>query len=181
MQTVIPLEPGKWYHVFNRGVNRENIFREERNYAYFFRLYLKYIHPVAETGAYCLMRNHFHLLIRIRETIESSVVDKSEPVANSSKLVSHAFNNFLVAYAKAINKAYGRIGALFQHHFGRHEVTSDFYFAKLICYIHFNPQKHGFVADFRDWPYSSFKTDAVYERISSATCFIETRRERACS
>ena len=54
------------YHIYNRGVNRENIFIEERNYAYFSSLYIKYIEPVAETFAYCLLRNHFHILVRIK-------------------------------------------------------------------------------------------------------------------
>lgn len=43
------LQPDKYYHVYNRGNNRENIFLEERNYSYFLRLYAKYIEPVAET------------------------------------------------------------------------------------------------------------------------------------
>jgi REP element-mobilizing transposase RayT len=54
------------YHIYNRGVNRENIFIEERNYAHFLTLYTKYIVPVADTFAYCLLRNHFHLLVRTR-------------------------------------------------------------------------------------------------------------------
>ena len=61
-----------------------------------------------------------------------------------------------MAYAKAINKAYQRTGALFQHHFGRIPVTTDRYFKALVHYIHHNPQKHGFVSDFKEWPYSSY-------------------------
>ncbi len=155
-----PLEPGSYYHIYNRGVNRENIFREERNYAYFLRLYTRYIAPVAETFAYYLLRNHFHLLVRIREHLQTDAVletaSVSERASVSPALASKAFNNFLAAYAKAINKAYERTGALFQHHFGRIPVTSDNYFAALVRYIHHNPRKHGFVSDFRDWPYSSY-------------------------
>ncbi len=62
-----PLIPGSYYHIYNRGNNGENIFHEERNYRYFLQLYLKYIFPVADTYAYCLLLNHFHLLVRIRE------------------------------------------------------------------------------------------------------------------
>ena len=167
MQTVIPLEPGQYYHIYNRGVNRTNIFLEERNYAYFMQLYAKHIAPVADTFAYCLLRNHFHLLVRIRSH-QTDAVSKTDAVLETAS-VSKAFNNFLVAYAKAINKAYGRTGALFQHHFGRLLVTSDRYFVALVHYIHYNPQKHGFVKDFREWPYSSyhaFKTDAVSETAS---------------
>ena len=158
MQTLTPLQPGSYYHIYNRGVNRENIFREERNYAYFLRLYTKHITPVAETFAYCLLRNHFHLLVRIREYLQTDAVSKTASVSTpvSPALASKAFNNFLTAYAKAINKAYERTGALFQHHFGRIPITSDRYYAALVRYIHHNPRKHGFVSNFRDWPYSSY-------------------------
>ncbi len=155
MQTVVPLEPGQYYHIYNRGVNRTNIFIEDRNYAYFMRLYAKHIMPVAETYAYCLLRNHFHLLVRIRLHRVSGDTGLVISALNRRE-ISHAFNNLFNGYAKAINKAYQRTGALFQHHFGRIPVTTDRYFLALIHYIHYNPQKHGFVADFREWPYSSY-------------------------
>jgi putative transposase len=60
------------------------------------------------------------------------------------------------AYTKAVNKAYNRIGSLFQRPFGRIEVASEEHFIHLITYIHQNPQKHGLVEDFRTWPYSSY-------------------------
>ena len=66
MNRLTPLEFGEYYHIFNRGVIGENIFREERNYLYFLRLYGKYIEPIADTFAYCLLRNHLHLLVRIK-------------------------------------------------------------------------------------------------------------------
>jgi REP element-mobilizing transposase RayT len=66
MQTLTPLEPGECYHIYNRGINRMNIFMEERNFAYFMRLYAKHIDPVAVTFAYCLLPNHFHFLVRMR-------------------------------------------------------------------------------------------------------------------
>lgn len=61
------------------------------------------------------------------------------------------------SYAKAVNIAYQRTGSLFQKPFHRIEVDSDRYFARLIHYIHFNPQKHGFVDDFRQYPFSSYQ------------------------
>jgi hypothetical protein len=70
--------------------------------------------------------------------------------------VSDQFSNFFNAYAKTINKAYGRTGSLFQHPFGRVPITTDRQFWNVIAYIHQNPQKHGFVKDFRDWKYSSY-------------------------
>jgi putative transposase len=145
MQLMIPFETSRFYHIFDRGVNRGNIFFEERNFDYFLRLYIRHVTPVTDTYAYCLLRNHFHVLVRI----------KDDPFRKTSS-VSKAFNNFLTAYAKAINKAYNRTGALFQHHFGRIPIHTDRYFRALVRYIHHNPCKHGFVDDFRDWPYSSY-------------------------
>lgn len=143
MSTLTPLLPGQYYHIYNRGNNRENIFQEERNYAYFLNLYAKYIEPVGETYAYCLLRNHFHFSVRIRENLTDP-----DP--------SQAFSNLFNAYARAFNNAYARTGALFQRPFGRILVTSNAYFIQLIVYIHRNPEKHGFVTDFREWPYSSY-------------------------
>ena len=70
--------------------------------------------------------------------------------------VSRQFNNLFIAYAKAFNKAYQRTGSLFESPFKRRLVDNDRYFAALVAYIHRNPQKHGFVDDYRDWPYSSY-------------------------
>ena len=148
MKTLALLQPGRYYHIYNRGNNREDLFRAERNYRYFLQLYARYVHPIADTFAYCLMRNHFHLLVRIKQTSQVSDVSKFKP--------SQYFSNLFNAYAKAINKAYGRTGSLFEERFGRIEVTSDAYASQLIFYIHFNPQKHGFVDDFREWPWSSY-------------------------
>jgi putative transposase len=140
------LEPGKLYHIYNRGNNRENIFFEERNYAYFLTLYEKDILHVADIYAYCLMRNHFHSLVKMKE--EAKPIPQVNP--------SQHFSNFFNSYAKSINNAYDRTGALFERPFGRIEVPSEEYFIRLILYIHLNPQKHGFVHDFESYPYSSY-------------------------
>ena len=63
----IPLEAHKVYHIYNRGINGTNIFYEERNYAYFLEKYAHYLHNWVDTFAYCLLKNHFHLLIRVKE------------------------------------------------------------------------------------------------------------------
>ena len=154
MKTTVPLQPGRYYHIYNRGNNREDLFREERNYSYFLQLYARHVYPIADTFAYCLMRNHFHLLVRIKET--SQVSETCEVL--TPRAISQHFSNLFNAYTKAINKAYGRTGSLFEERFGRIEVASDRYFLQLIFYIHFNPQKHGFVDDFREWAWSSYHT-----------------------
>lgn len=60
-----PLQTGKYYHIYNRGINSCDLFRENENYEYFMALYDKYISPVANTYAWVLMKNHFHLLVEI--------------------------------------------------------------------------------------------------------------------
>jgi len=149
MHDLVPLEYGQYYHIYNRGNSGENIFIEERNYSYFLGLYVKYIEPIADTFAYVLLRNHFHLLVRIKDLAGFGNLPGLNP--------TQQFSNFFNSYAKSINKAYGRTGSLFQKRFGRIPVTSDGYFTALVRYIHFNPQKHGF-GDFREYPYSSYQT-----------------------
>ena len=151
------------YHIYNRGNNREDLFIEKRNYPYFLSLYARHIEPVADTFAYCLLRNHFHLLVRIKtedEFVKTSQVVKTCEVQTCDILKtfnpSHQFANLFNAYAKAINKAYGRTGSLFEERFARIPLVDKTYFENLVFYIHYNPQKHGFVHDFRDWHWSSY-------------------------
>ena len=141
-----PLQPSQFYHIYNRGIDGQPLFREQRNYPCFLELYAKYIEPIAETYAYCLLSNHFHLLLRIKDA-------ETGPVLQPSR----QFNNLFIAYAKAFNKAYGRTGGLFESPFKRSLVDHDGYFAYLVVYIHRNPRKHGFVDDFRLWPCSSYQ------------------------
>jgi len=104
------------------------------------------------------------LLIRTRS--EDEIIAKayqtlnpkkdSENRKNASWLLSNAFSSLFKSYAQAINKAYKRTGALFEEPFRRVPVLNDAYFAEIVYYIHRNPQKHGFVKDFRDYPHSSY-------------------------
>jgi putative transposase len=71
--TNIPLEFESYYHVYNRGINRCDLFRENDDYKHFLRLYEKYIGPITDTFTWVLMPNHFHLLIRIKSEKEIGV------------------------------------------------------------------------------------------------------------
>lgn len=157
------------YHIYNRGINGENIFLQEQNFAYFLTLYSKYIDPFAFTYAYCLLRNHFHLLLKVKskKTILSSIGSDrriTQPVeANTEQryslnqlFPSSQFSHFFNAYAKAINAKYGRTGSLFQHPFRRVIVNNEEQFYRTLTYIHQNPQKHGLIDNFREWKYSSY-------------------------
>ncbi len=152
MQPTIPLEAGKVYHLYNRGNNREELFRDAFDYQCFLQLYRKYIHSRVDTLAYCLMGNHFHLMIRIR--VAPRVLE--DPWDASPRSVSQAFSNYFNEYTKTVNQRHQRTGKLLAEHFGRIEVSDANYFARLVTYIHRNPQRHGFVADFRSWRWSSY-------------------------
>lgn len=161
MTSPSPLLYDTYYHIYNRGNNGENIFVQERNYEHFMNLYFKYIDPIAETYAYCLLRNHFHVSLKTKTEEEIEQTLKAlETFKDSGKLgpgyLSRQFSNLFNAYAKAINKAYGRTGSLFEHPFGRVPITTGRQFWNVIAYIHQNPQKHKFVQDFRDWKWSSY-------------------------
>ena len=137
------------YHIFNRGNNRENIFIEDKNYFYFLVLLKKHILPIADIYAYCLLKNHFHILLKIKDSKEIPPKFKENP--------HQPFSNMFNAYAKAINKMYSRRGSLFQEHLKRKRIKDEKQFIQTLGYIHLNPVKHGFSADFKNYPYSSYK------------------------
>ncbi len=61
-----PLQSGYTYHILNQGNNGEDIFKEERNYDYFLKKYKEFISPIADTYAWCLMPNHFHVQVQFK-------------------------------------------------------------------------------------------------------------------
>ena len=70
-----PLQYGYTYHIFNRGINGTNLFLCERDYKHFLDLYAKYVHPIADTYAWVLLKNHFHILIRIKDLSACEAAD----------------------------------------------------------------------------------------------------------
>ena len=99
------LLPGSYYHIYNRGNNKEAIFKESENYRYFLSLYHKYIHPIAKTYAWCLMQNHFHFLIYLKEPDEINISELSYQTVEIPKVLSpsNQFSHFLNAYAQSFN------------------------------------------------------------------------------
>ena len=83
-----PLEPETYYHIYNRGINKGNIFKEERNYSFFLERYTKFIAPVAETYSYCLLKNHFHVLIRTRSEGEIRVAFPLKAKLETGRIIS---------------------------------------------------------------------------------------------
>lgn len=136
------LEKDYYYHIYNRGINGCTIFDSDENKSYFLQQYLKYLGNVVSTLAYCLMDNHFHLVIQLK---------------NEEKEVTQAFSNFLNSYAKAFNKQNNRTGSLFEKHFKRIRLVDDNYLKQLIIYVHLNP-KHHLNLEYRNYKFSSYQT-----------------------
>ena len=160
----VQFEAGKCYHVYNRSVDRKPMFKNDGNYLYFLKQYDAYVSEVLDTLVYCLLGNHFHLLVRIKDL---DPIRKQTPKLKSKsdhEIVSHQFKRFFQSYAMAFNKQHDRIGTLFQTPFKRVEINNDAYFTNMINYIHTNPQIHGMVDDFRDWPWSSYHSILSYKQ-----------------
>ena len=154
MALIEKIDFGHYYHIYNRGINSSKIFYEEENYAYFMRLYEKYISPVADTFAWCLLSNHFHFFVRIKalSEIDNRELNTSNEI-NASRQFSHLFN----AYTQAMNKKYSRTGSLLEKPFKRKQIQDEKYFNRLIYYIHNNPIHHAIVNDLDDYYWSSYK------------------------
>ncbi len=166
--TQIILKPEGYYHVYNHAVGSDNLFENEKDYNYFLTQLKKHILPVGELLAYCLMPNHFHLIVRIKNENEIQAVLiarlKNRFAVNMKKrgdflseALSQIFSNFFNTYAKHYNFWKNRRGSLFKRAFRRKEITGMEYFKKLICYIHQNPVEAGFAEKPGDWKYSSYK------------------------
>ncbi|MCK0114581.1 hypothetical protein [Gelidibacter sp. F63206] len=160
MASLDKIEFGHYYHIYNRGNNGDAIFFDEENYRYFLSLYLKYIYPVADTYCWCLLKNHFHFLIGIKELDEIKIEQLNYSTniriniekVNPSKQFSHLFN----AYTQAANKKYDRTGGVFEEPFRRKLVSSQEYLIKLIFYIHNNPVYNRLVDTIPDYKWSSY-------------------------
>lgn len=135
------LEKEGYYHIFNRGINSENIFRDDENKNYFLRLIEKHLFKKVTILAYCLMDNHYHLIVKIE---------------SDENLATKAFSNLLNAYEKAFNKRFNRTGSLFEKHFKRIAIKDEHYLKNLVVYIHTNPENHGVVKDFRVFKFTSY-------------------------
>jgi len=154
----IPLEKGNYYHIYNRGNNSIDVFFDSESYYHFLRLYDKYISPITETYAWCLLKNHFHILVYIKIDHEINIEKLEYSTINKPKIIepSKQFGFLFNAYTQAINKKFNRTGGLFEKPFERKLITSEKYLQNVIYYIHNNPVQHGFCTKMSLYPWSSF-------------------------
>ncbi|MEI7524891.1 MAG: hypothetical protein WCJ95_11210 [Mariniphaga sp.] len=170
------LEPGHIYHVYNQGNNREKIFFRKENYHYFLKKIENHICPVAALLAWCLMPNHFHLIVALplsdRVTLSHAVTQDHPVTLNSSIAV------MLRSYTRAINIQENRSGSLFRErtkaewlgsieseklkYENRNEInhetiqdSDEEYLFNCFRYIHRNPVKARLAEKETDWEFSS--------------------------
>ena len=165
------LEQGHIYHLYNQGNNHEKIFFTKANYSYFLKKIEQHIFPMADILAWCLMPNHFHLIIAVPS--ESDRATSCHPVTLNSSIAI-----MLRSYTRAINIQEHRSGSLFRErtkalllgtieneklkHQNRIKTKQtgpsnleEEYLQTCIRYIHHNPVKVGLVRKDEDWEFSS--------------------------
>ena len=165
----IALKPEFHYHIYNHSVGKENLFTDDADYVYFLLKLKEYIVPICDVLCYCLMPNHFHLVLRIKDEIEIRNVISSKSSGHATSINKHetvdeyfsnhlsrVFSNFFNTYSKHFNFKAKRQGALFKRAFMRKEITEMKYLLNLICYVHQNPVSAGFAFKLPEWKYSSY-------------------------
>ena len=145
------LKIGCYFHIYNRGNNKGIVFFNDENYFYFLRLFKKHVSEIAEVYSYCLLPNHFHFLIKIKDVNELP----EKYVKDESKL-HQPFSNLFNAYTKAINKNQQRTGSLFQRNYRKVKINDEKQLQNTIIYINTNSNHHG-LEDYKSYKYSSFK------------------------
>lgn len=170
-------QEGQVFHVFNQGNNRQPIFFEDENYLHFLRKIRKFLLPFTDILCYCLMPNHFHLLI-VPNKHAGEPAKAVKPSVYHGKYVhqeklSQATGSLLSTYTQSINKIYKRSGSLFRANTkvkdgwidevisveGKNKNlffrSDNDYALQCFYYIHENPVKANLVKKTTDWIYSS--------------------------
>jgi putative transposase len=134
------------FHIYDQSSGNELLFASDKDYLEFLFKLKKYISSVATVYSYCLMPNHYHLIVRINAEKDlteyfnnKALLGKIVTAANLPKLLSRQFSDFFNAYAKYYNYVQNRKGTLFRRAFRKKQVKGIAYLKTLICYVSWNP------------------------------------------
>lgn len=162
------------YHIYNHANGDDDLFLNEEYFMIFLNRMSKYISPVADIMAYCLMPNHFHLVVKIKSDEEVKEVinkvyekewsvmlehirrEKMRILEKPDRFVRQRFSNFFNSYSKTYNNKLFRRGSVFLKNFKKKKVETDDYLTQLIFYVHSNPVSHRFRKKMEEWPWSSY-------------------------
>jgi REP element-mobilizing transposase RayT len=140
---------GCCYHLYYSGNPREAIFQLEKDYYSFLDSLRRYIGPIVNLYAYCLLPTHLHLLLRIKDK------KKIEYVYSSDSMLGGQFENLFAAYSRYVKQTYHRSEFQIKDWSARELPWNKELICDLVAYIHQNPQIYSMVTDFRIWPFSS--------------------------
>lgn len=166
----------EFYHIYNRGNDRQKIFLEERNYPYFLEKLKKELTPFCSILSYCLMPNHYHILIYTGKLSKSSDHSEWSDDCQLEKL-PRKIGTLQSSYTRAICKMYGKSGSLFQQKAkSRNLSDSKIKYLPETCfhYIHQNPLKSRLVNTMQDYTWSSFQE---YLQDKPCLCEIELAKQ----
>ena len=149
------LQKEQTYHIFNRGNQRQKIFFTTENYFFFLQKLRKELTPYCETLAYCLMPNHFHLLVHINYT--SSPVKDEDSITGTVPILNRKIGTLQSSYTRAIQKQELFTGSLFQQKTKAVQIKTDNQLLTCVNYIHQNPMKAKLVDKMEEWEFSSFR------------------------
>ena len=147
---------GETYHVYNKAISHDKLFITSNDYHYFLKKLTRYILPVADIIAYCLIPNHFHILLEIKDEDQITKPMSKKKFEDKTEYILQSFSNFFNSYSKSFNNIHQRSGRLFLYPFKRKQVDDEDYYASLINYIHRNPVHHGLSKSYSNWDYSSY-------------------------
>ena len=152
--------PNLFYHLMNRGIEKRAIFRKSGDYDKFMS-YLSICNKKFDWSiyCYCIMPNHFHLLVRTR----------THPLG-------HIMKSLQTSYGVYFNKKYKRVGPVFSGRFKSIICQEDSYFLQVSKYIHLNPVKAGLCNSPEDFQYSSFR-EYIEDYTKNTANFLLDRRE----
>ncbi|MDR9366840.1 MAG: hypothetical protein RI575_16010 [Balneolaceae bacterium] len=170
------LREKKYYHIYHRGIDKKDLFLIETDYHHLLTKYQYYLFIAVETYAFCLLKNHIHLIVRVRSAEEQRSLVKRLKRKPSSEFYGLNYSEFRVqsasiqfghlfnSYTKYFNKKYERSGVLYDGRFKRIKIDSEEYLTQLICYIHRNPIHHGITREYTSYPYSSYNEIMLREK-----------------
>lgn len=160
------------YHLYTRVSGNENIFKNDNNYTFFLAKVEKYLLPILEIHAYCLVPQRFSFLISFRSQAEIFKNLKLENVEISEdkihKILMQPISNLLNSYSKSYNKMYGRKGALFIDYIKRQKIDDVELLKNIFRKIHQIPTENFSNTGFEEWKYSSYQSyldDQKYSKI----------------
>lgn len=145
-------DPQNFYHIYNRSFNKTLLFYKPSNYYYFIKK-LNGLREYCDILAFCLMPDHFHLMIYINDQSEGCTRLTAPSGLTGMQALTRKIGTVQNSYTQAINKQETRTGSIFQPKSKAKQLDQVF-----ICfnYIHQNPLKAGLVSKIEDWEYSSF-------------------------